>query len=136
MARGGKRPGAGRKPKAMKYQTEIARAEKQIGDRLPLLVENLIRLADGVTVQKETIVGTVVYTEPPDRAANVYLIDRILGKPTERHEVSGQDGEPLFPSHAQQDMLQSEEAIDLACRLDECLCRPASIDPGGIRAPR
>ena len=28
----------------------------------------------------------------PDRAANIYLIDRILGKPTQQTELSGPDG--------------------------------------------
>lgn len=31
----------------------------------------------------------------PDFRANEYLVNRVLGKPTERHEVSGEDGEPL-----------------------------------------
>lgn len=32
---------------------------------------------------------------PPDRNANAYLVDRILGKPTETHEHSGEDGGPI-----------------------------------------
>jgi hypothetical protein len=42
---------------------------------------NLDALADGVYVEDEK--GGRVYQTPPDRAANIYLIDRILGRPTE-----------------------------------------------------
>lgn len=85
---GGRRPGAGRKPKAEKYQTAIAKAEKRIADRLPELIDNLFALADGVTVQEMLPDGsTNVYTRPPDFKANAYLIDRIMGKPTERREI-------------------------------------------------
>ena len=95
---GGARPGAGRKPKAEKYETAINRAEKRIADRLPELIDNMFRLAEGVTVQEvDEEGGVLVYSKPPDRQANEYLINRILGKPTERAEFTGQDGEPLIP---------------------------------------
>jgi hypothetical protein len=44
---------------------------------------NLDRLADGVFVEDDR--GRI-YTTPPDRQANIYLIDRVLGRPTERVE--------------------------------------------------
>jgi hypothetical protein len=44
---GGARPGAGRKPKADKYAGAINRAEKKIADKLPQLVDNLLKLANG-----------------------------------------------------------------------------------------
>jgi hypothetical protein len=53
MPSGGFRPGAGRKPRAVKYARPIAAAEKQIADRLgkrdglPGLIDNLLQLADG-----------------------------------------------------------------------------------------
>lgn len=85
---GGRRPGAGRKPKAEKYETAIAKAEKRIVDRLPQLIDNLFALADGVTVQETLPDGTTnVYTRPPCRRSNEYLINRIMGTPTERKEV-------------------------------------------------
>jgi hypothetical protein len=87
MAAGGSRAGSGRKRKAEKHATAIARAEKRITDRLPSLIDNLFILADGVTIQETTKEGDVVtYTNPPDRSANEYLINRIMGKPTERKE--------------------------------------------------
>lgn len=45
--RGGARPGAGRKPKAVKNQSAISKAEAQIKDRLPELIDNLLHLACG-----------------------------------------------------------------------------------------
>jgi hypothetical protein len=86
----------GRPRKVDKYGGHIARAEDLIADRLPDLVENLFRLAEGVEVQKADRTGKpYVYSQPPDREANVYLINRILGKPKERIEHSGDDGGPL-----------------------------------------
>ena len=94
--RGGARPGAGRKAKRDKYGTAIQRAEKQIVDKLPQLIDNMMALADGVLVEETTLTGgRVVYQRPPDRQANEYLINRIMGKPTERQEVSGPEGEAL-----------------------------------------
>ena len=84
MQNGGARPGAGRKPKAEQFKVPIAKAEKRIADRLPQLIDNMMTLADGVRlVDDET---GAVYQKPPDFKANAYLIDRIMGKPTERHE--------------------------------------------------
>lgn len=34
-------------------------------------------------------------TADMDRAANIYLVDRILGKPTQAVELSGPDGDPI-----------------------------------------
>ncbi len=94
---GGARPGAGRKRKDEKFKAPIAKAEKRIADRLPQLIDNLFELADGVTVQETDpkTGATTVYTRPPDRQANEYLLNRIMGKPTERQEVSGPDGTAL-----------------------------------------
>ncbi|MGD9617155.1 MAG: hypothetical protein AB7W06_17405 [Alphaproteobacteria bacterium] len=86
----------GRPRKAEKYGGHIARAEDLIADRLPQLVENLLKLAAGVLVQETgKDGGTEIFSKPPDRAANEYLLNRILGRPTDQVEVSGPDGEPL-----------------------------------------
>lgn len=93
---GGARPGAGRKPKDEKFKLPIAKAEKRIADRLPSLIDRALELADGVTVQEvDKDGGIVVYTKPPDLKAIIYLVDRVMGKPTERQEVSGPDGDPI-----------------------------------------
>jgi hypothetical protein len=122
---GGSRPGAGRKPKADKHAGAVAAAEQQIADRLPSLIENLLVLADGgfervdeewapagtitrgsgefivkVFADKEddelVLVKRKVSVAEPDRASNQYLVDRILGRATERHELAGDDGGPLL----------------------------------------
>ena len=85
--RGGARPGAGRKPKAETYARPIRAAEDRIADRLPVLVDRLLDLASGVTVQEVGSDGEArVYTRPPDRQAAEYLLNRIMGKPTDRSE--------------------------------------------------
>jgi hypothetical protein len=85
---GGARPGAGRKRKSDKFAGQIAKAEQRIADRLADYIDNLQLLADGVLVQEELIPGQpMVFKRPPDRQANEYLINRIMGKPTDRKEL-------------------------------------------------
>jgi hypothetical protein len=99
---GGARPGAGRKPKDEKFKQPIAKAEKRIADRLPSLIENLFALADGVMVQEELVPGApIVYKRAPDRQANEYLINRIMGKPTDRKEHA-------FPDKPLSEMTEEE----------------------------
>lgn len=92
---GGARGGAGRKPGELKslLDTPIREAEKRIVDRLPHLLANLFVLADGVMVEGD-IPGEdgepSVYRKPPDRQANEYLINRVMGKPTEKTEADVQ----------------------------------------------
>lgn len=91
--RGGARTGSGRIPKGERYQTAIRAAEDKIRDHLPMIVDRMIELVDGVTVQEPDGNGGVrVYTRWPDRAAGIYLMDRLMGKPTERQEFSGEIG--------------------------------------------
>ena len=114
----------GRPKKADKFAAPIARAERQIVDKLPQLIENMVHLANGgyERVQEEwapagslyvgsgqfatrmypdkeddelVLVKRTVSIADKDRAANQYLIDRIMGKPTERQEVSGPEGGPV-----------------------------------------
>lgn len=109
--KGGARPGAGRKPKAQKYKGPVTKAEKQIVDRLPAIVDAQLRLATGgiEMVRREyapagtittgsgefcqlvfpekaadelVLVKEVREVSQPDRAAGQYLINRILGTPT------------------------------------------------------
>lgn len=93
---GGARPGAGRKKKSEKFETQIQRTEKKIADKLPWLADKALELAEGVVVQEFDREGIPrVYQRPPDMGAIKYLIDRIMGKPTERQELSGPDGGPI-----------------------------------------
>lgn len=88
---GGGRTGAGRKPGELKSLLEkpVRAAEKKITERLPTLLNNLFTLADGVLVEDVNVITgeTSVYRKPPDRAANEYLINRVMGKPTEKTEA-------------------------------------------------
>jgi hypothetical protein len=61
--RGGTRPGAGRKPKALKYASEIATAEEKIISVMPELIDTLVDSA-----------------KCGDTAAARYLLDRVLGR--------------------------------------------------------
>lgn len=137
--------GPGRKPKAMRFARPIAKAEKQIVDRLPELIENLLLLAHGgyERVEEEWQPAGLVYVgsgefarrafpdlEPEvlvlvkrkasiadkDRQANEYLINRIMGKPTERTEIAGKDGGPIeitpVDYRAGLDALKPDDASD------------------------
>lgn len=108
---------AGRPRKADTHAGAIARAEKQIADKLPSLIENMLILANGGYERVEeqyapagslfigsgefmrrmypdkpdeelVLVKRTVSIADRDRAANQYLIDRIMGKPTERRELA------------------------------------------------
>lgn len=110
---GGARPGAGRKAKAEKFKQPIAKAEKRIADRLPSLIDNMLILANGGYERVEeqwaradslyigsgadakrmypeaeddelVLVKRTVSIADRDRQANQYLIDRIMGKATQR----------------------------------------------------
>lgn len=84
--------GPGRPKKQDKHAGAIAKAEKRIVDKLPLLIDKMFELADGVTVQVVDDGGATIYARPPDRGALVYLVDRIMGKPTERQETEHSGG--------------------------------------------
>lgn len=88
---------SGRPRTAEKHERAIASAEKRIADRLPFLVDKAFELADGVYIEEKTPDGKLIYQRPPDFKSIAYLIDRIMGKPTERKEITGDAGAPLFP---------------------------------------
>lgn len=91
---GGVRPGAGRKPKGVIYQSAIREAEGQIRDRLPFLIGQLMQLAEGVLVEEVNAATGVpiVYRTPPDRKSCEYLVNRVMGTPVARNET-GDPGE-------------------------------------------
>lgn len=143
MSRGGARPGAGRPAKAEKYGGHVAAAEDRIADRLPELIDNLFRLAAGVQVYRARKgKGPIAegedlaeadeaefYLTPPDFRANEYLINRILGRPTERHEHTGADGGPIeFTDEARADA--ARELDQWRKQMSESL-PPAPTPPAG-----
>lgn len=85
---GGARTNAGRKPKAERFATKIAAAEKRIADRLPDLVDAMMDLALGVQVEKTDDEGNSrVYTSAPNQKAAEYCLNRILGRPAAEDEA-------------------------------------------------
>ena len=81
---GGARPNSGPKPKSERFRAAINRAEKRIADRLPEVVDALLDRAEGVQVEELDSEGEArTYKRAPDFKAASYLIDRILGKPTQ-----------------------------------------------------
>lgn len=125
--RGGKRPGAGRKRKSVKFAGPIDAAETKIADALPGLVDGMLKLAAGgqkiveekhelrpveklepitrsdgsqgtkkKTVFEMTLVEKRVSKTQPDRAAAQYLIDRLMGRPTQPHEFAKMSDEELI----------------------------------------
>jgi hypothetical protein len=86
---GGARPGAGRKRKSDKFAGQIAKAESRIADRLLDYLDNMEQLAAGIWMDEVDKEGERrLYLRAPDRQANEYLINRIMGKPTERKELT------------------------------------------------
>lgn len=117
--RGGARPGAGRKKRSVKHAGPVATAEQRIADQLPQLIDNMMTLAHGgyqrveeewtpnpldgdadgddlpATAQPLVLTKRKVSVAEPDRTANQYLIDRILGRPRQSVEVGGNGRRPI-----------------------------------------
>lgn len=119
---GGARPNSGPKPRAVVAAIGDANAATiaKLTSWLPDLLNNLKRLADGGYERVERKFELRMIVPPPgtfdvngrqvqpyeemvmverkvevadaDRLANEYLINRLLGKPTEKKEISGPDG--------------------------------------------
>lgn len=88
--RGGKRERAGAPKKADRHGTAIQQAEAKIADRLPYIVDALIRLAEGhsVFIQDKLTGEKMVYDKPPDFKAAAYLVDRLCGKPHTKQVIA------------------------------------------------
>lgn len=116
--------GPGRPRKRDQNAGAVARAEKQIRDRLPSLIENLFILANGGYERVEetwapagslykgsgadaeklypglpddelVLIKRTVSIADRDRAANEYLINRLMGRPMQALEHSGPGGGPI-----------------------------------------
>jgi hypothetical protein len=71
---GGARPGAGRKPKALRYASELAVAEEKIMSALPAAIDSLIASANC-----------------GDVSAAKYLLDRAFGRVQEQSAPVAED---------------------------------------------
>lgn len=125
-SKGGARPGSGRKPHKLKYLAEIEKFTHRAATDLGQCYDNLISLATGeakvveeefVTVQEAkarlngepskidhldamdlVLVKRKIIHQVPDRGANEYIANRVLGKPatqTELLEEEAPEKEPL-----------------------------------------
>jgi hypothetical protein len=80
---------SGAKANATEHDSKpVLDTDRYIQERLPQLVECLINMAVGVAVEKVTEKGEQVYTVPPNRLAAEYLINRALGRPTEKAQLA------------------------------------------------
>ena len=100
-AHGGKRAGAGRKTDAVRKQIKNGEFDEKAAAALPDLFETIMDLAKGVKVAvykprkgqscQEYVddEGAVVYvySEPPDKACVMYLVDRASGKAAVKQNV-------------------------------------------------
>lgn len=104
-------------PRAIDKQTALQTAERKVRGALRKNIMRLQELAAGVILVdtaragdpwrqivlrnietgEERVIGDGlrIYVTPPNREALTYLIDRGMGKPPQRHEVTGDDGGPL-----------------------------------------
>lgn len=80
--RGGARPGAGRKKVADKNLTALEQARKKVIDKLPLIVDALIKCA----LEGDSKFAVL---------AGIHLLDRGMGKVTQALEHSGPGGGPV-----------------------------------------
>lgn len=71
---GGKREGAGRKPKSLRYADELAQAENKIIAALPDVID-----------------GLIVAAKAGDVAASRYLLDRVFGRVKEQSAAPADD---------------------------------------------
>lgn len=82
MARGGKRVGAGRKPKADEIGIAVLLDKAFPQSEREAVVVNLIRIAKGDDLKAAV-------------SASSLLLNYTFGKPTEKHEHSGNEGEAI-----------------------------------------
>ena len=81
---GGARLGAGRKKQVVKFASENELACAKISEKLPQLLDSMLTLCQTHTEIGYTKDGTPYeMTVKPDRQAIEYLLNRLLGKPTE-----------------------------------------------------
>src|ERR1700721_2061392 len=85
----------GRPRKDNLYGGHIRAVENKIADRLPELIDNMFALAAGVLFEDTDKKGKKrVYVIPPDRQANEYLINRIMGKVPDKGPETDELEEP------------------------------------------
>lgn len=90
-----------KKSAALNDLMEIPEVERAIKARLPLLIQKMFDLAEGVVMvetRTDSETGELVqrvYQCAPDRQALQYLIDNVIGKTPQRIELTGKAGGPM-----------------------------------------
>ena len=87
---GGARPGSGRKRKAVKFADlktiTDAELEAIVRDEVPTAMRELVR---GVLMAENTKNGVRTYYTAPNLGAIIACLDRVFGKVTDKHEITG-----------------------------------------------
>lgn len=103
--------------------------------KLEKLLGNLEYLANGEYTEDEH--GNRTYTTLPDRQANIYLIDRVLGKPTERVEAKTDNTHTAVADQQTLDQAANLlKSLGLARALDSVLPAQPDTTSGGVPADR
>jgi hypothetical protein len=93
---GGARPRSGRKSKPRINKESVDVVNEAIRERIPDLVANALKLAEGVPVQKVTPDGEpCVYKTVPNIKAIVYLLNRLIGEPVKAVTLKGDKDAPV-----------------------------------------
>lgn len=88
------------KPGDLRAAMEIPEVEEAIKARLPVLIQHMFDLAEGVVWVEQRVDddGNIVpriYQAQPDRQALQFLIENVIGKTPQRVEMTGKDGGPM-----------------------------------------
>lgn len=84
---GGKREGAGRKVGSPNKTTQEIRDILAESVDFVEVVDKVMQLVRGVTVQQQTADGPIVYERPPDVNAAKLLMEYAFGKPKQQMDV-------------------------------------------------
>lgn len=88
----------GGRPKRI-HRMSIDDADAFIASRLPLLLERLMDLANGVQLVEYKLTddgpSERIYRSAPDKDALKYLTERVMGKIPQRVELTGKEGGPV-----------------------------------------
>lgn len=97
---GGNRPGAGRKPRGIRYAREVAATEGRIVAALDQLVDTLLAAARN-----------------GDTSAARYLLDRILGRPAAQTRPASEDYTVAYDNAAAEEVAEIRRRRELAQKL-------------------
>lgn len=79
---------------------EIPEVEQAIKARLPILIQRMFDLAEGVVWVEQRVgedgkIEPRIYQNGPDRQALQFLIENVIGKTPQRIEMTGKQGGPM-----------------------------------------